>query len=79
MSNLLIIFAKAPDPGRVKTRLTPFLSKEQAAKLQHAFIQDLLKLTETAAKKNGAERVIACAPPDHPFFKALQKKEALRL
>lgn len=36
------MFAKAPAPGRVKTRLTPPLSPEQAARLHTAFVGDLL-------------------------------------
>lgn len=40
----LIVFAKAPVPGRVKTRLTPYLSEEQAADLYEAFLRDALAL-----------------------------------
>lgn len=41
-SRSLIVFAKAPVAGRVKTRLTPPLSAEQAAHLHAAFVGDLL-------------------------------------
>ncbi len=76
MSNLLIIFAKAPEPGAVKTRLSPFLSKTQAAELQKAFLEDLLQTTEI---KN-IERVIACRPTtDHPFFQACKTQHSLEL
>ena len=38
----LIVFAKRPIPGRVKTRLTPTLSPEDAAKLYEAFLRDAI-------------------------------------
>lgn len=38
----LVLLAKAPVPGRVKTRLTPAFSPEQAAALAHAAIRDTL-------------------------------------
>jgi rSAM/selenodomain-associated transferase 1 len=43
MGALLIIFAKEPRPGRVKTRLSPPLSPEAAAQLYHSFLQDILE------------------------------------
>jgi uncharacterized protein len=43
MSALLILFAKEPRPGQVKTRLSPPLSPEAAAQLYHCFIQDILE------------------------------------
>ena len=42
MTALLIIFAKEPRPGHVKTRLSPPLSPVDAAQLYHRFIQDIL-------------------------------------
>jgi len=42
MTALLIIFAKEPRPGQVKTRLSPPLSPAEAAQLYHCFIQDIL-------------------------------------
>lgn len=76
MSNRLIIFAKAPEPGAVKTRLTPFLSKNQAVELQKAFLEDLLQTTDI---KN-IERVIACSPTTlHPFFQDCKTKHSLGL
>lgn len=38
--NPLIVFAKPPAPGRVKTRLTTALSDEEAARLYAAFLGD---------------------------------------
>lgn len=42
MKNALIVFAKVPEPGRVKTRLVPFLSPDEAAALYDAFLRDAL-------------------------------------
>jgi rSAM/selenodomain-associated transferase 1 len=42
MTALLIIFAKEPRPGQVKTRLSPPLSPEAAAQLYHCFLLDIL-------------------------------------
>lgn len=41
-ADALIVFAKVPQPGRVKTRLTSVLSKEEAASLYEAFLRDAL-------------------------------------
>lgn len=38
----LIVFAKVPEPGRVKTRLCPPLDPEEAAVLYGAFLRDAL-------------------------------------
>lgn len=40
---VIMIFAKAPVPGQVKTRLVPFISAEQAAQLQVELIHDRLR------------------------------------
>ncbi|MGB3541539.1 TIGR04282 family arsenosugar biosynthesis glycosyltransferase [Rubrivirga sp.] len=42
MNAALLVFAKVPEPGRVKTRLSPPLSPEQAARLYDAFLRDAL-------------------------------------
>ena len=39
---VLIIFAKEPRPGQVKTRLTPPLSPQAAARLYGPFLEDVL-------------------------------------
>jgi len=39
---VIILFAKAPQPGQVKTRLIPNLTAGQAAALHSAFVQDTL-------------------------------------
>ena len=42
MARALIVFAKTPEPGRVKTRLTSFLHPGEAAVLYEAFLADAL-------------------------------------
>ncbi len=39
----LIVFAKLPEPGAVKTRLTPHLTESEAARLYDAFLRDSLE------------------------------------
>lgn len=65
---VVIVFAKAPIPGDVKTRLIPALGAEHAAMLHTA-------LTERAiatAQQSGAADVELCCAPDieHAFFQA---------
>lgn len=43
MSDVLLVFAKVPRPGEVKTRLTPTLTPEEAAHLYEAFLYDALR------------------------------------
>ncbi len=43
MNSLLIIFAKEPVPGQVKTRLCPPLSLQAAAHLYNCFLEDILE------------------------------------
>uniref|UniRef100_A0A831UBG8 Glycosyltransferase n=1 Tax=Geobacter metallireducens TaxID=28232 RepID=A0A831UBG8_GEOME len=45
MSKALIVFAKRPSPGRVKTRLTPPLTPEEAAELYRCMLLDILAKT----------------------------------
>jgi rSAM/selenodomain-associated transferase 1 len=52
----LIVIAKAPVPGRVKTRLTPPCSPEQAAGLAHAALHDTLQAV--AATPAAARRLV---------------------
>ena len=40
MMQRLVLFAKRPRPGRVKTRLVPPLTPEQALELYRAFLSD---------------------------------------
>ena len=46
MRPAIILFAKAPVAGRVKTRLQPRLSPRQAAELHTSFVRDMLEMLE---------------------------------
>ena len=43
MDASLLVFAKVPRPGAVKTRLTPALTPEEAARVYTAFLRDTLR------------------------------------
>jgi len=60
---VIVVFAKAPVPGRVKTRLSPPLSPEGAAELYACMLDDVLEATEQAAAEAGLEPVLAVHPP----------------
>ena len=47
MSRALLIFARRPYPGRVKTRLSPFLSPQEAAELYDCMVRDVVARTAT--------------------------------
>jgi uncharacterized protein len=84
MKNLLIIFAKAPEPGLVKTRLIPFLTPKMAALLQEAFLLDIIQMTDQESKQLNRSmswsRLLACAPDtEHPFFQRCERNESIRL
>jgi rSAM/selenodomain-associated transferase 1 len=60
----LALMAKAPRVGRVKTRLIPPLTAEEAAELSRCFIRDMAaKVAEAAQSRHGAG-VVAFTPPD---------------
>ena len=46
MKRCLIIFAKEPEKGRVKTRLQKLFSKEHSLNLYKAFLKDIIELTK---------------------------------
>jgi rSAM/selenodomain-associated transferase 1 len=72
----LIIFAKAPVPGQVKTRLCPPLTPDEAATLHGSIVLDVLERTRSAP----CDRFLGCAPsPDHVFFKIMEERHQVRL
>lgn len=73
----LIIFAKAPIPGQVKTRLCPPLAPDEAATLHGTMVLDTL---ERSRNLLGFDRFLACAPSQqHPFFKAVGARQGVHL
>ena len=69
MTTLLIIFAKEPLPGQVKTRLCPPLSPEAAARLYRSFLEDIL---EEVGRLPELHLALAYSPGSaHPFFQGL--------
>jgi rSAM/selenodomain-associated transferase 1 len=59
MRRTIVVMAKAPIPGRVKTRLCPPLDLRTAARLHESFVLDVL---EKAAAIPDTELVISYAP-----------------
>lgn len=65
----LIIFAKAPIPGQVKTRLCPPLTPDEAASLHGSMVMDV---AEQSRGIRNLDRFLACTPSsDHAFFQTL--------
>jgi len=78
----LAIFAKAPLPGQVKTRLCPPLTPDEAATLHGSFVLDTLERTKTAASKLnlGFHRYLACAPAASlVFFQIMEERHGVTL
>jgi rSAM/selenodomain-associated transferase 1 len=69
MSALLIIFAKEPVPGQVKTRLSPPFSPHAAAQLYRCFLEDVL--AEMQALPEVALALAYTPPSARDFFAAL--------
>ncbi len=71
-STALIIFAKAPVAGDVKTRLCPPLTPDEAASLHGSLVLDII---ERGALLKGCEQILAGAPDaEHPFFRAMKAR-----
>jgi uncharacterized protein len=58
----IAVMAKAPRPGRVKTRLQPALSPEAAMALSAAFLRDITENIRLAAREAAIDPWIAYAP-----------------
>ena len=63
-SGALVVFAKEPRPGFVKTRMSPALSPEQAAELYAVLLEDVLAASAAIAVQLGLEAVLAVHPPE---------------
>ncbi|MEZ4219127.1 MAG: TIGR04282 family arsenosugar biosynthesis glycosyltransferase [Myxococcota bacterium] len=59
----LVVFAKAPEPGRVKTRMCPPLTPDQAAALYGCMLDDVLEASARFCAEAGVALVVAVDPP----------------
>lgn len=68
----LIVFARAPEPGRVKTRLVPLLGRNGAARLHARLVEKTLR----TALASGFDNVdLYCSPGiNNIFFIKIQKR-----
>jgi rSAM/selenodomain-associated transferase 1 len=60
----LVVFAKAPRPGLVKTRMSPPLSPEQAAELYTHLLDDVLAATAEFSRSLGLCPIVTIHPSD---------------
>lgn len=72
----ILVFARAPLPGRCKTRLIPALGRAGAARLHRL----LVLRTLAAARASGLPVELWCAPDaSHGFFAACRRDHGVRL
>jgi rSAM/selenodomain-associated transferase 1 len=72
---LIIVFARAPIPGRVKTRLIPLLGPEGAAALQESMTSHGLAVGLKAGL--GPVELWTSDHPDHPFFRRCHREHGI--
>jgi uncharacterized protein len=60
----IIIMAKVPEPGKVKTRLEPFLTPEMCAELASCFLRDTIEKAQTLQTKI----IVAFSPAERRDF-----------
>lgn len=76
MISTVVVFARAPEPGRVKTRLAAGVGEAAALALYRAFLDDTCALASGAAER----AVLAAAgPADHPALAALAARHRMQL
>ena len=78
----LVIFAKAPIPGQVKTRLCPPLTPDEAATLHGSFVLDTLERAKAAITQFTlpVDRYLACSPSSTlVFFKIMEERHGAHL
>ena len=74
---VLVVFAKTPVPGRVKTRLIPELGEAGAAELYKALLERTLR---TAAGSEFKHIELHCTPSlDHPLLQSCRDEYNLSL
>ena len=63
---IVLVFSKAPVAGEVNTRLTPYISHDEAADLQRELVHNRLEMLESSGL---CHYQLWCAPDtQHPFF-----------
>jgi hypothetical protein len=62
----IVLYARVPRPGRVKTRLTPPLTPREACRLHAAFLADGARIVRAAARRAGADAWVAFGEPWEP-------------
>ncbi len=73
----LVIFAKAPVAGDVKTRLCPPLTPDEAASLHGTLVMDMVERMQSLKE---FDRILAGSPSaDHPFFLALGARNRIKI
>jgi len=73
----LIVFARAPEPGRVKTRLVPLLGERGAARLHARLLEKTLR---TAQSAGFARAYLYCSPGTRgEFFRTMKKRYGVQL
>jgi rSAM/selenodomain-associated transferase 1 len=73
----ILVFARAPVPGKVKTRLIPALGAEGAAALHCSLVEAVLRAAHQTA---AARRELWCAPDaSHAFFSACRSRFGVTL
>ena len=77
MRTRLIVMAKAPEPGAVKTRLIPALGADGAARLAERLLE---RAVDAAIASRLGEVVLACAPDTaHPAFAVQEVRRGVML
>lgn len=77
MNVAVLVFARAPVPGEVKTRLAPVLGVEGAARL---YARMLERAVATAVAAGTGPVTLCCTPStDHPLLRALARRRGCTL
>lgn len=71
----LVVFAKEPVPGRVKTRLCPPLTHEEAAEVYTAFVEDTCALARRQAFRG--DRLVLYAPEGGPILSRIAAEHGM--
>lgn len=87
MKPALLVFAKGPKPGAVKTRMCPPWTPDQATGFYDALLGDVLEASAAAALRLGLVPYLCVTPPDaeaalaarapEPFRTVVQRGEGL--